>query len=646
MDNKNEQKESLGLSESSLKKRTIIGRIILAIYFIASIITIGVLEYVQVLPNKFVFLGAFVLLVLFAAIGAIMKFKKSSKLFYIGSALAMILSIVLCVVCVYVVRGRLALEQITKNNQDKTEVCVYVRKDDKANNIKDAKNYTFGVLSSQDEDITEKTVDMINKDVGKSIKTKKLDNVNVSFQAIRDKKVDALILKKGYIDSFDDIEGFENISKELKVIATYEIKTESEKQVSGKLKDTFAIYISGIDTEGDPSVTSRSDVNIIAFVNVKTHQVMLLSTPRDYYVKIPGVSKGKYDKLTHAGLYGINKSIDTLEDIYGCKIDYYFRLNFTGFRNIIDALGGIEVNSDYKFTAHDGQKYSKGINKLDGTRALSFARERKAFKDMGDEQRGIDQMKVIKAVVKKCMSTKMLTNYESVIKSIEDSFETNIPYSVISELVKKQLDDGKEWKISTYHATGCNDKRVPYSLGSRAYVMIPSVESIDEGKKLIKELYDGKELDQDAIEKEEKRIRDRAENGILTKDNKKVKDLYNSSDDSSYSKHSYSDDDDYDSDYSSGSSSSKKKSSYKSSNDISSRERSTEQSTARTPSRNKTRSTETKPKHTENKQQPTEQIENKVNPSSGNESEGGAAGSSSEGGSQEGGNTQEAPVTP
>ncbi|WP_051532856.1 LCP family protein [Lachnobacterium bovis] len=644
MNNNSEQNESIEFKEGSLRRRTVIGRIILAILFIASIATIGVLEYVQVLPNKYIFLGAFVLLIIFAVLGAVMRFKKANNFFYVGAGLASIMSVLLIIGSVYMIRGRLAFEEISKNNQDKTEVCVYVLKDDKAKNIKDAKNYSFGVLANQDEDITKRTVNYIKKDVGKSIKTKGLDNVNESFKAIRSKKVDALILKKGYLDSFDDIEGFENISKELKVIATYEIKTDSEQKVSGKLKDTFAVYISGIDTEGDPSVTSRSDVNIIAFINVKTHQVMLLSTPRDYYVKIPGVSKGNYDKLTHAGLYGINKSIDTLEDIYGCKIDYYFRLNFTGFRNIIDALGGIEVDSDYKFTAHDGQKYSKGINKLNGARALSFARERKAFKDMGDEQRGIDQMKVIKAVVKKCMSTKMLTNYESVLKSIESSFEMNIPYSVISELVQLQLDEGQDWTISTYHATGCNAKRVPYSLGSRAYVMLPSVESIDEGKRLIKEIYSGKKLNQDLIEKEEKRIRDRAENGILTKDDKKVKDLYDSSDDSSYSKSKYSDD-------STESSSKTRRKSYNTQDtENSSSERNTEKKTT-TRNRNRIVNTETKPrtpeKHTETIKQPEHHINHGGTQAGGNgQTEGGSASSgSTEPSIQESDNTQSEVVT-
>lgn len=530
MSNISENLENDAISSVNLKKRTIIGRVLAAILLVVSIATIAVIEYLQMVPVEYVVGAAVILVALFAVVVSLMKFMKEKKGFYVGAALSVILTVALIICCGYAIRGRMAVENIATTDGNITKVNVYVLKDDPAKNIKDAKNYNFGVLASQDEQFTKKTVQKINKDVNKKIKTTKEDNVQASMDALRNHDVNAIVLKAGYMDAFTDTPGYENINNELKVIATYEIKTQDMRKVSGKLKDHFVVYLSGIDTEGSPSVTSRSDVNILAYVNVKTHQVMLLSTPRDFYVKIPGVSKGKRDKLTHAGLYGIDKSIDTLEDIYGTKIDYYFRLNFTGFRQIIDSLGGITVESDYKFTAYDGSKFVKGTNHLDGARALAFARERHAF-PRGDEQRGIDQMKVIRAVLDKCMSSDMLTHYDSVLSSLEDSFEMNVPYSVISEMVKMQLSDNPKWDIISAHTTGYNASKVCYSLGSRACVMLPSEESIDYAKDLIEDIENDKKLDQDEIDKKEDKITARAESGILTKDGKKITDLYDTSED-------------------------------------------------------------------------------------------------------------------
>lgn len=167
----------------------------------------------------------------------------------------------------------------------------------------------------------------------------------------------------------------------------------------------------------------------------------MISTPRDYYVPL-SISNGVPDKLTHAGIYGINVCMDTLNMLYDTDINYYFRLNFAGFVQIIDALGGITVDSDYDFTTQNssGYHFTKGPNQVNGDQALAFCRERYAF-SAGDRQRGKDQMKVIQGVINKATSPDILKNYLSLLDSLSGCFETNIPYDVITSLVKQQLDE-------------------------------------------------------------------------------------------------------------------------------------------------------------------------------------------------------------
>ena len=234
---------------------------------------------------------------------------------------------------------------------------------------------------------------------------------------------------------------------------------------------------------------SRSDVNILASVNTATHKVVLISTPRDYYVPL-SISGGAKDKLTHAGIYGIDVCMDTMAMLYGVDVDYYFRVNFTGFEDIIDAIGGVTVNSDYAFTA-GGYSYVQGENQMDGAKALSFVRERHSFAE-GDRQRGKNQLALIRAVIQKAMSPEWLVNYNSVMDSLSDSFETSVPYDLISKTIRNQLSTGGSWSVSTYSVDGSGDSQVPYSMSQKAYVMVPDQSTVDTAKQMIQDLYDGK----------------------------------------------------------------------------------------------------------------------------------------------------------
>lgn len=254
---------------------------------------------------------------------------------------------------------------------------------------------------------------------------------------------------------------------------------------------TFVVYISGVDTWGTPKAKSRSDVNILAVVNTNTKQILLVSTPRDYYVPL-SVSGGVKDKLTHAGIYGVESSMETLEMLYGVDIQYYVKLNFTGFVGIVDALGGIDVYSDSTFTVGDAFSFTEGVNHMSGIEALAFARERYSFAS-GDRARGTHQMAVIRAVLDKATSSAILYNYADVMNSVSGCFTTNMSQEKIASLVRMQLNDMATWSITAISVDGTGASKTTYTVPQKkAYVMIPDETTVQIAKEQIAAVLEGK----------------------------------------------------------------------------------------------------------------------------------------------------------
>ena len=261
-------------------------------------------------------------------------------------------------------------------------------------------------------------------------------------------------------------------------------------------KEPFVVYLSGVDTRGELTEKARSDVNILAVVNPKTKQVALINTPRDYYVDLAGTNSK--DKLTHAGLYGVETSMETLGNLYGVEVTDYIRINFAGFMSIVDALGGVDVYSDQAFTSvgspgyYDPTSFVEGWNHLDGKAALAFARERHAFAS-GDIQRGINQMKVIDAMLNKIKSPALLMNFSKLMDAASDCFVTSLSQDQISALVRMQLSDFAEWDIQSCTVTGSSGTSTKcYSAkGQKLYVMKPDESSVNKAKELIASVLGG-----------------------------------------------------------------------------------------------------------------------------------------------------------
>lgn len=385
-----------------------------------------------------------------------------------------------------------------------TEITeVRVMNDNPATSMGDTRGYTFGYIADADTKNTQSILDEISKSFG-TIKSKGYDSMTALADALYDDEVDAILINQGYVDLLTEKDGYTDFRDQTRVLYTYTTTHEVDPIVPNTsiTKEPFVVYCSGIDARVDDiSAKSRSDVNILAVVNPTTKQILLVNTPRDYY--LPLARNGELDKLTHAGLYGIDESMKVLGNLYGVQADYYVRVNFAGLVKIVDALGGVDIESDANFSCvpmetPDGngdytyQKYSftKGINHVNGSQALAFARERKVFAD-GDNRRGQHQMTVIKAIVNKACSSAVLTKYQELLKAASDAFITNMPYADISSLVQMQLGDMADWNITTYAVSGEGSTEYCYALGDKAWVMIKDSSKVNTAKNMIQQVING-----------------------------------------------------------------------------------------------------------------------------------------------------------
>lgn len=475
------------------------GAIISFVVLAAILAFTGLILYTDLVPAKYIgviFLGLMVFLLLIYLL--VRSFRKRVR-FCIGTVLALVFLSVLGVGGYYIHATVSSLDTITGVNKDVAEIKVYVLQNDPAQSITDAAGYSFGILSELDRSNTDAALQQISGDMKNEIALTEYGNLTDLADGLIKGNCQAAVLNSGYMDVLTQMDGYASFSSQVKEIASYRIESSVERNDNlsasgGKDQegiasdDVYTIYISGIDTRGEMTSSSLSDVNILLTLNTRTKQALMVSTPRDYYVPL-SVSNGEKDKLTHAGIYGVNVSMDTLEMLYGIDINYYFRLNFGGFIKIIDALGGITVNSDYEFDSQNvaGYHFNKGENYVNGEQALAFCRERYAFSE-GDRQRGRNQMAVVQGVVNKVTSPELLKNYLSVMNSLEGCFETNIPYDTIAALVRQQLDEGGNWQVLSYSVDGTGDNQKPYSMSQNAYVMVPDMATVEKAKDLMRKV--------------------------------------------------------------------------------------------------------------------------------------------------------------
>ena len=369
------------------------------------------------------------------------------------------------------------------------EMSIVVPKD---SDIKDVSQLTSVQAPTKvDKNNIDTLISALKKDKKVDVKVDDVASYQEAYDNLKSGKSKAMVLSGSYASLLESVDS--NYASNLKTIYTYKIKKKnnnSAKQVDSKV---FNIYISGIDTYGSISTVSRSDVNIIMTVNMNTHKILLTTTPRDAYVKIPGGGADQYDKLTHAGIYGVETSEQTLENLYGIKIDYYARINFTSFLKLIDQLGGVTVHNDQAFTSLHG-KFDFPVGDIQMNSEQALVRERYSL-DGGDNDRGKNQEKVISAIVNKLASLKSVSNFTSIVNNLQDSVQTNMSLDTINALANTQLDSGSKFTVTSQAVTGTGStgQLTSYAMpNSSLYMMKLDDSSVASASQAIKNLMEEK----------------------------------------------------------------------------------------------------------------------------------------------------------
>lgn len=465
--------------------KKIIPVIITIIYFLVLCALSYYIYRLNIIPNRYLLI-AYGLIFLVTTLLIINLFKRKSTIKVI-SGIILIIMIWLFAFVTYYFNNTYHFLEKTQVKYDTISYSVLVLNNSEISNIKDLNNQNISYLKdSYNEEIKNNLVKKI--DYEEII----VSDLSKLYEALNKGETKAIVLEESYITLAN--EEIDNFKDNTKVIYSFNLKVKSYKEESNIsiTNEAFIIYISGIDQYGNVnSVRGRSDVNQLLVINPKTHKILIVNTPRDYYVQLAGTT-GLRDKLTHAGIYGINKSIETIEELYDIDINHYIRINFDTLIKVVDVIGGIDIYSDKAFKPWTNSHVyiNKGWNHLNGKEALAYARERKTYVD-GDHHRGRNQQQIIEAIINKLTNTNtFLSKYNSILNSLDGSFQTDIDTSLLTSFIKYQLDKMPKWNIESIQTTGFNSWNYTYSMGYNYYlwVMEPDWNSVKETKEKIQEV--------------------------------------------------------------------------------------------------------------------------------------------------------------
>lgn len=526
---------------SRQEKKKSIGFMIFAIFLsVILVVFAGFLIYqifkLQILPDN-ILIPAILVIVLFSLILLILinfcTHGIGTKIIY--SILVIMISVVYGFGNYYLYSTNATLETVTdQSNKSKNTVSVVVLNSSSLEDVNSLNGTKIGVLRTIGKESTKKSLSDLKKN-NVTYTKKTYDNMLGMLKALYDGDVDAIVLNEAYRSNVCDLEDYTNFNNDTKVIHKTVYYTEENSSllaVSDITSKPFSILISGNDSFGSLDETSRSDVDMLVTINPVTSTILMTSIPRDSYVEEVcddyACNYGAYDKLTHTGLYGVDTTKDTVENLLGIDINYVFRVNFTSMIDIVDALGGIDVDvaegmAVSKFYTNSTlEGVHEGTNHLDGKRALAYSRERKAYID-GDVQRARNQQQVLQAMFKKATSPEIITKYTSLLKALTHAFDTNMSTKEITSFIKYQIQAKPSWKFEQYVLKGDNDLQVSPELGSEVSVIQLYPSSIHTASEKIQAVLDGKSSETVEAEEDipagtlsEEEIEAQIQQGLLT----------------------------------------------------------------------------------------------------------------------------------
>lgn len=483
--------------------------LVLTAFLIWEIVKLGML------PENMLMIGCVIILVIAALVMVLqLGFTRGTASKIILTTITVMMILVYGTGTYYISKASGLLGNVTDfGNETTTTVQVIALKDSGIKSEKDLEGKTVGSLKSISLASTQALIqDLSGK--GVTFQDKQYDNIQGMVNGLYDKEVPAIILNDAYRGNINDLEDekFKNFGTDTQVVYTYTYKTENKSttnSVDDITKNPFTVLISGVDSRDGFAESSRSDVNMLATINPVTKTVLLTSIPRDYYVTTvceedSGCQNGAKDKLTHTGLHGTETTKKTIESLLGIDINYTAKVNFTSVVNLVDALGGIDVDVkpglavDHFYTNdYFGTDYgvTEGINHLNGQAALCYARERYAYQD-GDRQRVKNQQEVLMAIVKKATSPSVIGNYPALMDALSGAFQTDLSQDEIQSLIQFQLKEMPDWQFITYSLDGQGSTKFCAELGNNASVMIPDNETVVTAKKRIEAVIEGKSAEE------------------------------------------------------------------------------------------------------------------------------------------------------
>lgn len=451
---------------------------------VLSILLIINLDKLDILPTKY-FIIIVTILFVYNIITTLLLFLKNWIIKIIGIILSIMLIGVSSIGIVYITHTDNFLNNSFNNNIIETSTYnVLVLKNSKYTDINDLKDKTLGYLKEEK--------DYINKlDEIVSTLSTEYEDLYELYEKLLNKELEAILIDEAYLDVL--LEDYPDLNDKITILYTFNLETKVEQvtEQAENLVRPINIYISGSDSRSNNiSNKSRSDVNMVVTINPETHEILLTSIPRDYYVQVHGQT-GLKDKLTHAGIYGLDISAKTIEDLFDIEIDYSVKIGMNAVEEVVDLVGGIEVYSDIAFDSYHlpGWKVQKGINYMDGQKALAYARERYAYAS-GDRHRIQNQQQVLAAVLEKALTNKtLLLKYDEILNSLNNLYRTDIPREVITAFVKEQLDTMSTWTFETQWVDGKGALTQTHTAPNyKRYVMIPYEDDVKEASEKIKGL--------------------------------------------------------------------------------------------------------------------------------------------------------------
>ncbi len=483
-------------TKSNNKFKWIISNWFIAIIqLIASLVITYSVFKLQVLPTKYLIIF-YTVLILGNLLYFFLLFNNKKKWRNLGKVLSVLISLAMFTGSFYALNTAGFIKGITGGKFDTHMVSVITLKDHEASKIGDLQFSDFAYNQNVDEEYVTETFSEIESMFKKEVPKKAYANNDELVQALYDKKEEAILISESQRNFIEEV--FESFDEDTKIVYSkghqVAVDINVNKPPVNVLKDTYTIFISGIDTYGPVTTVSRSDVNMLMTVNPQTNQILLTSIPRDYFVTLG--TKGKKDKLTHAGNYGVEESVLTLEKVFDINIDYYVKVNFSSLTKIVDALGGITVQSRFNFTSGAGQKITKGPNNMNGTQTLAFVRERYNLPS-GDNDRILNQQAALTGILQKAMSPAIILNYTSFLASINGSFVMSMPEKDFQAIIKHQVDTMAEWDIKdqAVSGTGMMSTNTFSMPGRNLYVMEPNQESVQNAHNKIQAMERGERID-------------------------------------------------------------------------------------------------------------------------------------------------------